>query len=66
MGASCGKGYAGSVQPESGDRSAEEFGRLHVDDSAADCLPVGYRAKRRQGVSPPKQLVSYSCGIDFN
>lgn len=51
MGASCGKGYAGSVQPEPGEGSAEVFGKLQVDDSAADCIPAGYRAKRRQAVS---------------
>lgn len=50
MGASCGKGYAGSVQPEPGEGSAEVFGKLQVDDSAADCIPAGYRAKRRQAV----------------
>ena len=50
MGASCGKGYAASVQPEPGDGSAEVFEKLHVDDSAADCIPAGYRPKRRQAV----------------
>lgn len=52
MGASCGKGYARSVQPESGNASAEEFGHVQVDDSAADCIPAGYMAKRRQAVRP--------------
>lgn len=49
MGASCGKGYAGSVQPEWGDGSAE-VGHLQVGDSAAECVPAGYMAKRRQAV----------------
>lgn len=64
MGASCGKGYAGSVQPESGERSAEVFGKLQVDDSAVDCIPAGYKAKRRQAVrlkSLLLKLLARSC-----
>lgn len=68
MGASCGKGYAGSVQPESGERSAEVFGKLQVDDSAVDCIPAGYKAsiqgERRQAVrlkSLLLKLLARSC-----
>lgn len=50
MGASCGKVYAGSVQPESGDGFPDEVDNLQVGDSAADCVPAGYMAKRRQAV----------------
>lgn len=52
MGASCSKGYARSVQPESGNASAEEFGHVQLDDSAANGIPAGYMAKRRQAVRP--------------
>ena len=64
MGASCGKGYAGSVQPDSGDGFAEEAGHLELGDSAADFVPAGYMAKRRQAVSSLKNA-EFNVGLGF-
>ena len=47
MGATCTKGQ--TVDPEPLVESAE-IDQLQIDDSAADCIPAGYRAKRRQAV----------------
>ena len=51
MGASCSKGHGRTVEPVPADEPTADFDQLIVDDSAADCLPAGYRAKRRQAVS---------------
>ena len=50
MGASCSKGTTEAVDPVVPEPHVE-LEQLKVDDSAADCIPAGYRAKRRQAVS---------------
>ena len=37
------------MDPELIGESAD-IDQLQIDDSAADCIPAGYRAKRRQAV----------------
>ena len=48
MGATCSKGQGRAVDPIV---AGVAFDEMQVDDSAADCIPAGYRAKRRQAVS---------------
>lgn len=50
MGASCSKGTTDAVAPVVPEHAHVELDQLKVD-SAADCIPAGYRAKRRQAVS---------------
>ena len=51
MGATCSKGQRKAVDPCVPEEAGVDFDEIQVDDSAADCIPAGYRAKRRQAVS---------------
>ncbi len=51
MGATCSKGQGRAVDPIVPEEAGVDFDEMQVDDSAADCIPAGYRAKRRQAVS---------------
>jgi len=52
MGASCSKSHGRAVKPmPDQEQETDDIDQLKVDDSAADCIPAGYRAKRRQAVS---------------
>ena len=54
MGATFSKGYGSSVQPLEPEKELiSDCDQLKVDDSALDCVPAGYHAKRRQAVREP-------------
>ena len=51
MGATCSKGHGRAVDPTVPEEAGIDFDAMQTDDSAADCIPASYRAKRRQAVS---------------
>ncbi len=51
MGAACSKGQGRAVDTTVPEEAGIDFDAMQADDSAAVCIPAGYRAKRRQAVS---------------